>query len=326
MAVTPGCFMSVPRVNSTATAQQGVALVTALLIVAVIVVVISRQSFSTRIWLRQVENTAMAVHAGQAARAAELWMIPLLEQDSNDYDAGTEFWAQTLPAIPLDLGTLSARIEDLQGRFNLNNLVDNKGRQDPGALEQFTRLLLILELDPEIATAVADWVDSDRIQNRAGGSEDSSYQGLERSYLPANQPLQSEAELRLVRGVDRSVWERLKPHVTALPQLTGLNVNTATAEVLAAVMTGWGPVRQALPRARRWAGEIARKPFQTASAFAERGFVDEEDGIPAGLGVGSRYFRSTIHLQFEQVIHRVSAVYYRDGGRAVLLYHQREFI
>ena len=57
-------------------------------------------------------------------------------------------------------------------------------------------------------------------------------------YLAANRPLTDLAELALVRGFDDGVRARLRPFVTALPRFTAVNANTASPEVLAAVVEG----------------------------------------------------------------------------------------
>ena len=52
-----------------------------------------------------------------------------------------EIWAQELPGLPIDGGDVWGKIEDMQGRFNVNNLIDDAGEIDEDMLEQFRRLL-----------------------------------------------------------------------------------------------------------------------------------------------------------------------------------------
>lgn len=97
------------------------------------------------------------------------------------------------------------------------------------------RLLTRLELKPELAQAIADWIDPDPDPLFPDGAEDSDYTVLNPPYLAANQPFVSVSELRLVKGVDREIYDTLAPLVCALPPGVALNVNTAPALVLAAL-------------------------------------------------------------------------------------------
>jgi general secretion pathway protein K len=83
---------------------------------------------------------------------------------------------------------------------------------------------------------VADWIDADAEPTGNAGAEDSYYLALPRPYRTANRPLIQLEELYRVRGFDARRIERLRPFVTALPSRTPVNANTASLEVLAALM------------------------------------------------------------------------------------------
>jgi general secretion pathway protein K len=129
-------------------------------------------------------------------------------------------------------GELFGSIEDLQGRFNINNLVDQDGNVDELALEQFRRLLQVLGLDPRFAAVAADWVDNNQEPGFPDGAEDSIYTGVVPAYRTPNVPVTSATELAAIEGMDKQSFDILRPHIVALPGRTGINVNTATAEVL----------------------------------------------------------------------------------------------
>lgn len=97
------------------------------------------------------------------------------------------------------------------------------------------QLLERLELKPELAQAIVDWIDPDSDPRFPDGAEDSDYTVQNPAYLAANQPLTSVSELRLIKGIDADVYAKLAPLVCALPSGTPLNVNTAPALVLAAL-------------------------------------------------------------------------------------------
>jgi general secretion pathway protein K len=172
--------------------------------------------------------------AVQVALGAESWVISILHQDmeNSQTDHLGEIWASELPGLPIEGGDVFGSIEDLQGRFNINNLVDQEGRVEKESLEQFQRLLTALGLDPRFAGIAADWIDSNVDASFPDGAEDSIYTGMIPPYRTANQTLTSVSELAAIEGMDRATFRTLEPHITALPGRTGINANTATVAVL----------------------------------------------------------------------------------------------
>jgi type II secretory pathway component PulK len=85
----------------------------------------------------------------------------------------------------------------------------------------------------DLANAVRDWIDADSdVAQGGGGAEDSDYLQLERPYRAANALIASTSELLLVRGFTAAIYREVAPYVTALPERTLINVNTAKLEVL----------------------------------------------------------------------------------------------
>ncbi|HKJ71062.1 MAG TPA: type II secretion system minor pseudopilin GspK [Gammaproteobacteria bacterium] len=300
------------------------ALITVLLVVAVLTAIIGRLTLANQVWVRQVEGGAAAAQADQAGRAVQQWVALILARDDNAFDGHTDIWARPLPPLPVGWGELSGRIEDLQGRFNLNSLVTAKGEADPDAVLRFRRLLRILDLNPGIADAVVDWIDPDSRPRGSWGAEDSFYAGRSEPYLAANRPLGTAAELRLVRGIDADVWRKLRPQVTALPQATGINVNTATPEVLAAAVTQWGPPLTALQQGKRWARETDGRPFREVGAFLQEAAGAEEGKAVPGLTVTSEYFMAHAQLKFASVERRITTLYHRGQGPVRIVRQRRE--
>ncbi len=306
--------------------QSGVALITILLIVALLTAIVSRIGLSGQLWVRQVENGNALARARQATVAAQLWVSDVLERDTNQYDAADDMWAQTLPPIPAGWGILSGRIEDMQSRFNLNNLIDAEGKLNAQALQQFERLLQILGLDTGIAQSVVDWIDADGSPAGPWGAEDVYYIGLATPYFAANRRFEDVAELRLVRGVDGEVWQKLAPYVCALPESTLININTSSIEVLAATVLEWDVSGQAMTMAKQWSEAIKKQPVVDQAMIAERLLGDREKPVPAGLETISRYFMAHTQLNFDNVEYRMSSLYRRIDGRAELLRQNRELL
>ena len=210
---------------------------------AMLVVALGTMIAVNMMWTASVDQRRAA--AGLAAdqgliylQGAEAWAGDILRQDlvdSPQADHLGEPWASSLPALPVDGGTIGGRIEDLQGRFNLNNLVTPEGGVDEQARLQFERLLNSLGLDVNLAGIVVDWLDADSEATFPGGAEDDAYAAATPPYRTPNWPITSASELTAMAGIEADGYRTLLPYVTALPSGTRLNVNTASAPVLASL-------------------------------------------------------------------------------------------
>ena len=212
----------------------------------------------------------------------------------------------------------------MQARFNLNNLLDQGGGADEVAMRQFKRLLGSLDLHPGIAEASVDWMDPDDGVTGVWGAEDGYYLGMNPPYLAADQPFTDAAELRLVRGVDRATWQKLKPYVTALPRKTLVNVNTASPVVLAAVVTEWGSPQNGSGEAGRWSEATRRKPFAELQSFYDRAPGFAGTGQPTELTVRSDYFMAYTRVDIGHIRQRIATLYFRSEGRVSVVRHKRE--
>jgi len=214
--------------------SRGVALITAMLISALASIVAYNLAWDNALDVRRTMVLLNHDQAVQVALGAESWVIGILHQDLEDSqtDHLAEIWATELPGLPIDGGEVFGHVEDLQGRFNINNLIDDTGEVDPESLEQFRRLLVALELDPRFAGIAADWLDANLDAGFPDGAEDPIYTGMTPPYRSPNQALTSISELAALEGMDKQTFDALAPHVTALPGRLAINVNTATPAVL----------------------------------------------------------------------------------------------
>lgn len=290
-AATAGAAPSTPGV---APRQRGVALITAMLVVAIATVLAADSAFRQQI---EIQRTASLLERDQArlyAHALEDWSAVILREDAQDsqVDHLGEDWAQQIPFLAIDNGSLAGGLVDQQGRLNANNLVQGDA-VDPLALERFNRLLTNLEVPRAVTDALIDWIDPDSETTGAGGAEDDYYSRQDPPYRAANRPLRSISELRLLRGVDEEIYRRLQPYLSALPQATPVNVNTAPAEVLLALA----------PRLSRADAEaIAERQqdegFASVDEFLAQ-YQDQETPIaPETLSVTSRYFLMRADIRF----------------------------
>ena len=214
--------------------DRGVALIMAMLITALATMVAANLAWDNALDVRRTMVLLNRDQAIQVALGAESWIISILHQDLEDSETDHlgEIWASELPGLPIDGGEVFGAVLDLQGRFNVNNLVDQNGVVDEESLEQFRRLLLAIGLDPRFAGIAADWLDNDIDPAFPDGAEDSIYTGMIPPYRTANQTLSSVSELAALDGMDKLTFNALEPHITALPGRTNINANTATAAVL----------------------------------------------------------------------------------------------
>jgi general secretion pathway protein K len=265
------------------TRQDGVALITAVLVVAIAAVIatsmMSRQNFDTR-------RTANIIHRDQAvayALGAEQWASIELSKDAkqNGFDHLNEAWAYDLPPLPIDGGYINGRLEDLQGRFNLNSVLD------PLQAERLTRLCLAINVDPDFVPALQDWIDDDT-EVRENGAEDESYTLMNPPYRAANHPLADTSELLLVRGVSVQDYNNLTFYISALPGDGAINVNTASPLVLQSLTRD-----VTLPEVEGLVALRTGKPWQDVDSFvANEAFAGREISEDH-LAVASYYFLFT---------------------------------
>ena len=218
--------------------QRGIALLTILVMVAlatILAATIAKRQTNTS------ENTGYLMRQDQSllyAKSAEAFFSELLIQDSDNgssIDHLQENWAKPMPAFPVEDGFISGRLLDESGKFNLNNLLKADGSVDDSARRWFEKLLQRVGLPAELSQAVIDWQDADDETTGAMGAESNYYQGLDPSYLASNTKFHQVEELKLVRGFEGKNYDLIAPYVTALPEATKINMNTAAPLLLASI-------------------------------------------------------------------------------------------
>lgn len=227
-----------PTIPAYPARQRGVALLTAILVVAIATIIATNL-----LWMSTLDQrrTAAALASDQGLQyilGAEGWVGDILQQDfedSSESDHLGEAWAVEIEPLPIDGGFIVGRISDLQGLFNLNNLIDPSGETDEVMFEQFQRLLNLVDIDESLAGAVVDWIDPDSEPKFPFGGEDDLYSRSDPQYRVANGMITTPSELMAISGIDAEMYARIAPYVTALPRGTRLNVNTAPQVVLASL-------------------------------------------------------------------------------------------
>ncbi|MBT8063157.1 MAG: type II secretion system minor pseudopilin GspK [Gammaproteobacteria bacterium] len=300
--------------------ERGVALVTALLVVALATVAAVAMATRLHVDLRRAGNLLHGEQAYTYALAAESWAQVILERDANDNksDSLEDDWATSLPPIAVEGGLVDGQVSDLQGRFNVNNLVDGAGNPDVDQREYFERLLDNLQLDVSLAAALLDWVDRDTIVT-FGGIEDDGYLLLDPPYRAANRRLVDISELRLVQGFTAEVIETLAPHVTALPATTAINVNTASVQTLLSLHEDLNLADiQALVEAREDGAYENINEFEAEDALAGL-----DPPIAVGIGVESEWFQVLTDVIVGAGRARLNTLLNRDSGATRVIMRTR---
>ena len=259
-------------------------------------IVIATTFAANLLWSSHIEarraRSMLALDQGrQYALGGEAWAAEILTLDRQDseIDSLEEVWAQALPPLPIDGGQIQGAVVDMQSRFNLNNLVDSNGQKDLVWFAVFQRLLISLDLQPEIADRVLDWLDPDVEVSFPGGAEDDTYTGNSPPYRTANGYITHVSELLAVAGIDAVAFAALEPHIAALPSGTLININTATGPVIAALDENLSIFDgEAIVQVR------ADQPFSEISEL--EGYVDP--GAYGLVSFSSRYFQVTTVVSF----------------------------
>jgi len=294
--------------------QSGVALITILLIVALVSALLYHLIERQALVVAQTRQVVRADQSLEYALGAEAYARQILYEDWNQapsraLDTLTETWA--IPAAPFDIdaGSLEMSIEDLNRRFNLNALA---GQDAAKNVQRFKTLLGALNLDPAIADAWKDWVDRDS-EATGFGAEDGAYLVATPPFRTANQPAGSTSELALLNLLDGDQLALLLPHVATLPTTTlRINVNTADAITLESLT----PL---LTQARAEALVESDRHYDAPSVLVSE--IPELNTAADAMAVVSEYFEIHARAEIDGFRTELTSVIRRDPntGRITLL-------
>jgi len=302
--------------------QRGVALIMVLLAMALIVMMATGMIRQQNLRIYKASH-AMAQNQGFAiALGSEDFAKSMLrrdyDQDKEDnsfVDDTSEFWFTNSAILPLDeeSGLVEVQIEDMSGRFNLNDLVDSQsGAVDEVAKKRFDKLLQILGVTDFRTDAIIDWIDENDQTTSAYGAEDGAYLVEDPPYRAANQPFMSVSELRLLQGMTEETYQALLPFITALPVSgAGINVNTAPKELIESMTDD-----MTSSQAEKLVAKRDEEPYEEVADF----LAEDElagSGISAkGVMVRSRFFEVLSRITYDNRTVNLSSLIYRsfDGS------------
>lgn len=317
--------------------QQGVAIISVLVVVAIVAGIGAAAVVDQQYVLRRTANLLHGNQATMHLLALESWGLEVLIDDleqGRTEDSLLEDWARELPPVSADGGIVSGRIEDLQGKFNLNSVISG-GSVNTYAIDTFICLLdrygKASRDAANIASSLVDWIDSDQNVYNNKGAEDLDYLSKDPPYRTASRILTSPSELLLIDGMSIDVYEALQPYITALPvdtkrQADGsvdqstINVNTASEELLNCVGGGTDPVGSALLDEIESSG-----PFTSQEEVLSfiRTFLNIDENFNASqwpLDVKSNYFLQSTRAEFGDLVLVMRHVVERDeeGTRVIM--------
>lgn len=310
------------------TRQRGLALVTAVLVVALVATVAASLSLGQEVWLRQIQNMLDNAQSEIVLDSALEAAAALLDEDlkkTPGYDGATDMWHPDTTKLGGEVagGTFLATIQDAQGFFNVNNLrfyKDNTERSRSAGV--FSRLLSSLDMDRTLVAAVMDWSDADD-KAGSGGAEDIYYLGLTPPYRAANRRLYSLRELRWIKGFENADVDKLKDYISVLPVRTAVNVNTAPQGVLAALFQE----NNVPPGLGKFVTDVRKAPLRDKSAFAR--LAPQGTKIQGDYDVKSDYFIVRVDTAFGRLSRTSYGLLYRDpknSRRATLLWKSHDIV
>jgi general secretion pathway protein K len=299
-------------------AQRGIALLTAVILVAIAAVLATAIAFASAMSARRASTVFGADQSLLAAEGAEAMAAYLLTQTGTNHteDALNQPWAQSYGPLQLLPGVMLeyAQLEDQQGKFNINDLASN-GATNEAAVTQFQQLLTLVGLETKWASLIADWIDADNEPNFPDGAEDSVYLTQIPPYRPPNLPVTSISELLSLPGFGRDRYNRLLPYIAALPGGTSINTCTAAGVVLDALSnkveySNTSP-QQLLARRQ------AEGCFPTPAVFQASLTDQAKTGSGVGVVSTSQYFRLRSVITIGTARFSLYSLFDRDGAGQV---------
>jgi|RhiMetStandDraft_4_1073278.scaffolds.fasta_scaffold02324_6 general secretion pathway protein K len=307
--------------------QRGMAIISALLIAAVVAVIAGGMLTRQTVFTRSLEaeqlrvQGAWVLHGGIEISRHLLW-------DARRRDPLTRLdqpWAQPLVMTRNDGRDLpfEGRLEDEQGKFNLRNLVANE-RIDEEQQVSFQRLCQLIGVNGALSQRISQRVIAsyprllnpelaDKAPPKSGfdSGRDTSPNAVRKPQLPTRPMLRSLDDLRSVEGMNDSLLAKITPYLTVLPANTWLNGNTASAPVLAAYVPGLSIERAQALIAERDSGQW----FINRGDFVNRLRMPNLELATIKVGITSDWFRLRGKARSDQRRVSLDALLHRSEDR-----------
>lgn len=321
-------------IGSVRITQSGAALITVLLVIAIVSVIAVNLGGKLQLQITRMNNLQQAEQSYWMWLSAEDVLKEVLQRELKDSDGVAhreQNWASRTGPFPVEGGQIAAQVSDLYACFNLNSLVSNA--DDPGILErrkrQYKTLLQALEIDDYqaemLTNSLVDWLDADSQLSGSNGAEDPDYESLPKPYLAANSLLLDIRELRLLKGYSADIVNRLRPVACVIPNETDLNININTlqqeqAMLLTAITEG----KLTLADANALLTNRPPEGFESDDEVAQLPILESvraelSSELPE-LTVSSEYFLLLAMIQWGDVEMKARSVLHINSGRVQTMY------
>jgi len=241
---------------------------------------------------------------GGSDNLTEPWSIPLEPARLSTFLAADR--SDALLADQSSSAFLSGQMVDLQSRLNVRNLIVADKVHGP-TRDAFVRLFNALNLPRQELDAM---VSTLLLAQQAGNA----------SQGPAVQaPLMPQVLEQLVwLGLSPGSIVQLRPYVTVLPEFTKVNLNTASAVVLRAVVSDLD-----MAGAQQLVQKRDNKPWETLDEFNSAAGLTAKPPDAEMVAIQTRFFEVLGTLELEgQPLHEI-ALMQRDGQRVKIVRRQR---
>lgn len=300
------------------TAQRGIVLVIVVIMIAILSTIVIDFIYSTRVSYEISVNSSSDIQARHIAKSGvrvvrgvlrkkTLEDIPVIKgnlaqaiKSKNDASG----WRLSISSFPIGSGNISLEVIDERSRVNLNALVDQKSnRVDFQVRTQLNELFRFLGVETEKAdlfvASLVNWLDG---AAQGGGNDQDSdgagadhYSKLENPYYIKDGPLDSVEEIRMIQGMDKDFFFKVKDYLTVYPEDKKVNFSTAPKTVIMATIKAAGVSvneRQNDPRelkdsvVRRMADEIiTRRSTKRVISVSETKRILK--GVDSSLNISS---------------------------------------
>jgi general secretion pathway protein K len=298
--------------------QRGIALLVAILLVALGTIIAAAVAYENATAARRGTATYafdQALLIAQGAEALAAYGLRQIQQNDPSHTYPAQGWGKPLGPMEVVPGVmLEASLEDLQGRFNLNNLVKSDMKADPVQLQAFIQLLAMSGLETKWAGYIVDWIDADITPSNPDGAEDSVYMGQTPPYRTANRYITSTSELLALPGFGRDRYLKLAPYVTALPYGTPVNICSAPDRVLNAYLGHVDFDADSLAKNRADAPGCFPTKSDYEAAFADPKLLAQ---VRPKTALVSSYFRLTSFITIGSAEFNLYSLLFQDGSGKV---------
>tara|TARA_R110001583_G_scaffold7720_9_gene37967 strand:- start:58716 stop:59696 length:981 start_codon:yes stop_codon:yes gene_type:complete len=314
--------------------QRGIALITVLMILAIMVTIAATMTGRLTLSLKRTEGLIFSQSVYWYGQAAGDFGRMVLEQDFSDSSIISldQNWALPEMVFPLENGSIAGEFKDLRSCFNLNTLAEkDKGDVRARPVKQFESLLIELGINDYTAEMIAessrDWIDTDDESNVAQGAEDSTYQALAVAHLAANNLMVDISELRAVQGVGQKIFERIAPYLCAIPSAEQkINVNTVQIEQAAILYVLFKDELSLsledftqLLEDRPTSGWNSVNDFLASSVFGSSSISSD---VTNELSVTSDYFQLNAVADFQERSNAIQVLYEINDKKATVIRYQ----